>query len=189
MKQQVRDHCRDLRQSLGDEEHSHLSRIVCQRAIALLRHCLSRKVASYIPLKGEVSVDTLNSYLMQHNGSLLLPRVENTEEMHFCRFGSEDQLIKGRFGLRQPARNCPVDDQPEVMFVPGMAFDEHLNRIGYGKGYYDRYLERTRHHCLLVGLSLERYVFTDIPAHEHDKKVHMIITETSILGGKTWNSF
>jgi 5-formyltetrahydrofolate cyclo-ligase len=89
----------------------------------------------------------------------------------------------GRFGILEPTgeKRMAVRDQKElVVFVPGVAFDLHGNRLGWGKGWYDRVIEELGG-VILVALAYDFQIVDEVPAEEWDQKVHYVITERSIV--------
>lgn len=88
------------------------------------------------------------------------------------------------YGIRIPKKEngsqvsaCEID----LILVPGVAFSSERYRMGYGAGYYDRFLETVRSDALAVALAFETQIYEDIPKEPHDKKMHRIITERRIL--------
>ena len=81
----------------------------------------------------------------------------------------------------EPKKSCPLCKEEEgLMLMPGVAFDEHCHRVGYGGGYYDRYLEK--HPGLVhIALAFEFQVFPEVPFEAHDILPQMIVTETRMI--------
>jgi 5-formyltetrahydrofolate cyclo-ligase len=95
----------------------------------------------------------------------------------------ENDLEKSPYGYLQPKENLivPVEvDKFDLIIVPGVVFDRHLNRIGFGKGYYDRILEFKRKDARAIAVAYEFQLQDEIPSQEHDIKMDMIITEEKI---------
>lgn len=93
-----------------------------------------------------------------------------------------DDLAPGKFGILEPKIVVPVEPRKiEVVIVPGVAFDEHGNRVGFGKGYYDRLLKRLEKGIPRIGLAYEFQIVPKIPAGEWDIPVHTIITEKRVI--------
>ncbi len=99
------------------------------------------------------------------------------------------ELTAGAFGVREPAeslrRNADRQSDPssiDVAIVPGLAFDRRGNRVGFGRGYYDRLLSRLRPGALKIGLAFDCQIFDEIQADRHDVAVDTVVTETESLG-------
>ncbi|MDP4107760.1 MAG: 5-formyltetrahydrofolate cyclo-ligase, partial [Bacillota bacterium] len=69
----------------------------------------------------------------------------------------------------------------DLVVVPGVAFDIRRNRIGYGGGYYDRFLKKTSFACFKVGLAFEAQIADEVPIDRYDVPLHMVITENAII--------
>ncbi len=98
--------------------------------------------------------------------------------MSFYLVESEKELVRGAFGILEPtgeSERAPGDDG--LVIIPGIAFDKHYNRIGYGKGYYDRYLS-AHPNLFKLALAFDIQLVDKIPAEECDCRMDMIFTET-----------
>lgn len=86
------------------------------------------------------------------------------------------------FGVLEPIKKIEFDkDKLDLVIVPGIVFDEKGHRIGYGYGYYDRFLKTLRKDTLIIGLAYEFQIIKDIPAEKHDIKVDMVVSEKRVL--------
>lgn len=101
--------------------------------------------------------------------------------LHFV--DHELDLVPGPFGLSQPSEHAPRAPHAliDAILVPGVAFDEHGSRLGYGGGYYDRLLPQCRPDCIRIGIAFDEQVLGHIPAEEHDQRVDVIITPTRTI--------
>jgi 5-formyltetrahydrofolate cyclo-ligase len=94
------------------------------------------------------------------------------------------EIISGHFGIREPAASC-VEMPPEdldLILVPGVAFDLNGNRLGRGKGFYDRLLQKCR--CKKAGVCFDAQLLQKIPAEPHDAKVDFILTPTRCVAAR-----
>ncbi len=94
-------------------------------------------------------------------------------------------LLMGAFSVREPtdatiSRRTIDFSSIEIAIVPGVAFDEQGHRLGYGQGYYDRFIQATLLNCPIIGLAFEFQVFPKLPTETHDAKVDFIVTEKEI---------
>jgi 5-formyltetrahydrofolate cyclo-ligase len=98
----------------------------------------------------------------------------------FARISSAAELVKGRYGILEPAGTdalVPADGDSLIVFIPGLLFDRHGNRLGRGGGWYDRVLNGLGNRGFFVGLAYEFQLVDDMPAESWDQRVNLIITE------------
>ncbi|WP_297890539.1 5-formyltetrahydrofolate cyclo-ligase, partial [Sulfurihydrogenibium sp.] len=95
-----------------------------------------------------------------------------------------DSLVIGYAGIREPVGHEVQPEKVDLIVVPAVVYDKEGHRIGYGKGYYDRFLPKLRYDCLKVGFAYDFQVVEKIPHQPHDFKVDVVITPTKILKTK-----
>ena len=152
-----------------------ISAILCEKAAALPELQNAETVMLYLSAKSEVNTALLLSLLLREGKKVCAPRVLDDENMEAARI-DESGFQKGRFGLWEPKGER--QDAIDFIFVPGVAFDKQGNRLGYGKGYYDRFL--AAHPAKTAGLCYSCQVVSKVPSHLHDKPLDMILTEEAI---------
>lgn len=153
------------------------------RIITRLESCDFFKEASkvfvYNSMQGEVSTTVFIQEWMKKK-ELYLPVIK-TGNMVFRRYNSITPLKKSAYGIWEPEGNDFVDyNQADLIIVPGIAFDRTLNRMGRGKGYYDRFLRGMQ--ALKVGVCFDFQLFDSVPSCEEDVKMDLIISEKEIIG-------
>ena len=101
--------------------------------------------------------------------------------MEFYKWYQNDPLTINKYGIPEPENTNRV--YPDILFVPLVAFDKELNRLGYGGGFYDRYIEKISKikKIVKVGLAFSFQKFKMIPTNKYDKKLDIVITEKNIL--------
>lgn len=158
-----------------------------RRVHALPELAQSRTVCSYIGIGSEVATLPLVAELLAGNHTVVVP-VCRGDELALVSLVSVGELVStGRFGLLEPpaklaalpARTRPAD-AIDLFLVPGVAFDREGNRLGYGRGYYDRLLAGARPDAALVGLAFECQLVPRIPREPHDVQVDRIVTEAAV---------
>jgi len=139
-------------------------------------------VALYSAVRNEVDTTLLAEAALAAGKSLCFPCV-NGEEMHFYPVNSLDELQEGCFGVcePQPAEMEVAAAQIDFMLVPGVAFDLSGHRLGYGRGFFDRFLEGAGFYGQRVGLAYDFQVVERLPAEEHDQMVDLLVTEARII--------
>ena len=136
---------------------------------------------AYVDAKREVETRLLMAQAWKDGKKVAAPRVDGDGIMHYYYLNSLEELESGSFGIMEPKEECPIcETEKGLLLMPGVAFDIHCHRVGYGGGYYDRYLEK--HPGLLhIALAFEFQVFESVPFEEHDILPEMIVTEERIL--------
>ena len=101
--------------------------------------------------------------------------------MNFCRWSSQDPLQINKFGIPEPISSKIL--YPDLLLVPLVAFDSRLNRLGYGGGFYDRYIEKVEKikQVIKIGLAFSFQKISSVPTNQYDKRLDFIVTEKEIL--------
>lgn len=171
------------RQSLSEAEIKRISDKIFNLFISLPLVKNSNYIMSYMPINNEVDVLPFNKWVLDSGKVLCLPKVKSLEEMDAIKINNlKNNLSKGSFGIMEPAPdNRMADcDKIDLIIVPGLAFDKIGNRIGHGKGYYDRFLSRCSKNTVLLGVAYSFQILDNIPADDFDKRVNAVISENGI---------
>lgn len=145
----------------------------------------SKVVALYSSLLAEVDTASLIIKSLSEKKIVVLPKVVNKEELEFYSISKLEELEgKGTFGIKEPlakVENFIDKDKIDLMIVPGVCFDRNKNRVGFGKGFYDRYLTHGEN-IIKVGICFDEQVLQNgfISTDEYDVKMDMIITDKEI---------
>ena len=120
--------------------------------------------------------------LLRRGKTVGLPRMLPEHGMEFRRYDPDRPLVQARFGIREPGEDCPLvpKDWGEVILVPGAAFDREGCRLGFGGGYYDRWLPGFP--GFRVGLCREAALQDRLPREPHDCRVDRVLTEKEEAG-------
>jgi len=137
-------------------------------------------VALYSPVRNEVATSHLFEEAISAGKRVCYPTVTG-EQIFFQRVENSADLRPGTFGVLEPAGGDPVDvEQIDLMVIPGLAFSSCGERLGYGKGFYDRFLA-----CPVtfasIGLCYDFQVYQKLPVEEHDQRVSYIVTEHRVI--------
>lgn len=177
----LRVRLKNMRQAL-DPGECRAKSIAAQKAICA-HELFSRadSIALYMPIKGEIGTELLFARALEAGKAVYLPRVSSNRQMEFARINSMDDLEPGVFGIPQPARAIrglgPEEFAPDLMIVPGIAFDVAGHRLGFGGGYYDRFLGARRHFWPVAGLCFSFQLVDEIPSMPWDQGVDYIFDE------------
>lgn len=135
-------------------------------------------ICCYISLRSEMPTPGLIVRAIECGKTVIVPKVFG-ENLRFFRIKNlTDDLARGTFGVLEPNADC--EEFPataaDVCLVPGIVFDRHGNRIGYGKGYYDRFLSALPKTIPTLGLAFDLQVFDSIPCAPEDVPVQNLVT-------------
>ncbi|MBO5485430.1 MAG: 5-formyltetrahydrofolate cyclo-ligase [Eubacterium sp.] len=170
------------RDSLTERERKQWSVEITEQVKKSPFYIQAECVLSYASFRSEVETERLNNAIIQDGKKLYLPKTyPDTGEMKFFRVRSMDFLQKGYQGISEPQENGEsfeeVVDGKALMIMPGVAFDTYGNRLGYGGGYYDRYLEKFGEHITCrVMLAYQIQKEQEIICNHLDKKPDYIIS-------------
>ena len=119
--------------------------------------------------------------LENQNVKISLPITMKNNDMDFYKWSSTDILILNKFGIPEPQKIEKV--VPDILLIPLVSFDKNLFRIGYGGGFYDRYIEKVSKlkKTLNIGVAHSCQKVSKVPLNKYDKKLDMVITEKYIL--------
>ncbi|NCC25873.1 MAG: 5-formyltetrahydrofolate cyclo-ligase [Deltaproteobacteria bacterium] len=175
------------RMAMSAKEFERRSGLIHDRLRSMIIWPQARCVALYASFRNEVDTLVLLDELETRGVEILLPRCcpDRAGEMNFYKLGSCRDLVCGAHGIQEPdERVCePVTDpRPDVVLVPALAFDRNGYRLGYGGGYYDRFLGAVGAGSVSVGLAFDFQVVDAIPREPWDMPVSHVIFETGHLG-------
>ena len=157
---------------------SDLSQKICDRLIDTEIFQKANCVALYYALEDEVRTSGIIKEWYKKK-TIGLPVISG-ENIDFHLYTGEDYLKKGVFGISEPASGEIITPENiDLYIIPGIAFDRNGNRIGRGKGYYDRYLHGIDKP--IIGVCFDFQLIEMVPAEKHDIKMTMVITENVTL--------
>lgn len=138
-------------------------------------------VAAYMPLPDEIDTLPLIAGLAGAGWKVVIPKVKG-EEMEFYPY-FEESLVSGSWGIMEPETTlAPVSaSEIDVMIVPGRAFTPLGDRLGRGKGFYDRYMSRDGFRARTVGVCFKCQIMTVLPVEPHDRKVDEVLALTQFI--------
>ncbi len=183
-KKELRKKILGIRNNMLKEDVENNSRIITDKIISLDIYKQSKVVFIYMDFNNEV----MTSYLIRHMFSdKKRVVVSYTDTVNNVLILSEiiekADMILNPFGYYVPKNILPVAiEEIDLVIVPGVVFDKNLNRIGFGKGYYDKILNKLKSSAKKVAVAHEFQVLENIPSEEHDVKMDMIITEMGQWG-------
>lgn len=159
-----------------------LDEAIARRILASPLYENAPVLLGYLAYREEISVDAVLVQALRQGKRVYVPRCLDGEgRMAFFALTSFAELEIGMYGIREPARWAPsYEETPGALcLVPGFAFDEAGYRLGYGKGYYDRFLSKSR--AISLGICYNQTKVCQLPRGEYDRPVHFLCTEQELV--------
>ncbi len=188
-KKAIRERAHANRNAQTDKEE--LSKIICDRFMALPEYASAKTVMFYIDVRAEVRTRHSLPAALTSGKTIIVPWCNDQGELELFRLADMNELAVGMYKILEPKpelrslpeKQCRVEELDLVM-VPGVAFDRRGSRMGHGKGYYDKLLQHARANTPLVALAFECQLFPEIPVAPHDIFMDKIITEAAVYVGQ-----
>lgn len=182
-----------MRKGLSPETLKANAKAITAHILALPQWQQARQVLLYMPIANEVDTTALVHHAWATGKQVLLPRCDAHEKgiMHVAVCRSMNELKLGAYGILEPdPAQCPSliipnHDQslrPDLAIIPAVVFDPNGNRLGYGGGYYDRFLahEAMANTCLM-GLAHHVQIVPALPSEPWDRRMHAVCTEQGVM--------
>jgi len=134
----------------------------------------AKKVGVYYPIQSEVLTQDIIQELISDGKEVFLPKIIE-EKIEFKKIKDFSSLEKGRFDIMEPKENCPTDNNLDVILVPTVGISPDGVRLGYGHGFYDKFLAENK--TTTIALTLEKQIVKNIPKSDHDIIINWIVTE------------
>ena len=182
-KQRLRDRMRALRRAEPDPDGQ--SRRLFARLEAMPEFQTAQTVLFYVGVRDELPTLAAIEAGLHCQRTIAVPYCEG-RHLKLATIKSLDDLGKGAFGILEPREELRDSQQlapsaVDVALVPGVAFDQSGNRIGYGQGYYDRLLSELRVSCLKIGVAFDCQVVPHVPSEPHDQQMDWNATPTQSI--------
>ena len=148
----------------------------------LILNILKRKkvqgkiIGGYYPYNYEIDILQILEKFEKKKFIMTLPKINKNSQMNFFQWSTNDPLAINKFGIPEPISK--IVKYPDILLVPLVAFDKNFNRIGYGGGFYDRYIKkvRKRKKILTIGFAYSFQKVKKIPINKYDIRLDFIIT-------------
>ena len=140
----------------------------------------NKKIGAYFPINYEIDCLEILKQLEKSGHKISLPITRKGNKMDFFEWSSKEPLLIGKIGIPEPYSKKKV--YPDILLVPLVAFNKYKFRLGYGGGYYDRYIQKIKKikKILTIGMAFSFQEVRKLPINEHDKKLDYIFTENYI---------
>ena len=178
-KKMTRNTIKEMRLALNKEEVKERSEACVSKVLQFPELIEAQTVCVYMPTGNEIDTTEIIRYCKENGKRLAAPRV-NGDTMEFYYFTDETDMEQGAYDIWEPTGTEAVEDEESLVIMPGVAFDLSCNRIGYGKGYYDRYLS-AHPRMKKVALAYDFQIVGRIKREVHDVRPDVVVTESRVI--------
>ncbi|MCL5057761.1 MAG: 5-formyltetrahydrofolate cyclo-ligase [Actinobacteria bacterium] len=184
---EVRQRALKARMALSPQLVREKSGIITARVISSEAYRSAGSIMVYVDFRNEVSTGTLIAHCLKAGKKVSVPitDIEGKRLIPSALLDYPGDLEPGAWGILEPKKDClrPVDPGDiDLVVVPGVAYDKGGNRLGYGGGFYDRFLPRTKPGTVYLAPAFEAQVVDDVFPGPLDVPVHIIVTEERVMG-------
>ncbi|HEY7226736.1 MAG TPA: 5-formyltetrahydrofolate cyclo-ligase [Nitrososphaeraceae archaeon] len=169
------------RNSLNQSEISSRSILIQENLIREPEFIKARSIGLYLPIGSEVETSHIITQVLKLGITLLLPRIVGNNLRYYIveqKDFDKDSFDINKFGIKEPKLKSLSVDVMDILIIPGIVFDNYGYRIGYGYGYYDKYMSNKKF-SKCIGLAFDfQFIKTHIPIFSHDQKIDLLITES-----------
>ncbi len=185
-KQKIRKHIKAKRQQLTSHQKNYASTAVWLQITRQQYFIKAQKIAFYMTMQGELDPMPILQTAFRLGKKIYLPIIDTSEnKLRFCRYTTSMRMHKNQYGIWEP-NHTPNDwiypNALDLVFIPLVAFDKQCNRLGMGKGYYDRLFQKYQNNLkpLRIGLAYQFQKIHAVPTSERDVPLHSVVTEKKI---------
>jgi len=178
-KEEVRSFFREKRQDIPESEKIRADMSITEKVLMLDDYKRAKVVLAYYPIKNEVNILPVVEDALSKGKNVAFPISDvNTHTLTFRFVSSVEDMKKGAYSIPEPSEESGLFEYSDcaICIVPGLVFDRSGNRLGYGKGFYDRFL--SSFDGVSLGVCRSDFLVNGIPADENDRRVDIIISDT-----------
>lgn len=184
-KNEIRTHMKNKRNLLSESQRNAYSGKIQKKLFSLSCFTECDILFTYVSFGSEADTSDIIKTALKLDKRVFVPKVEG-KDMNFYEIHSLEGLIRNKFGILEPSGSgqAPYKNEKgrKIMLLPGLAFDRSGNRIGYGAGYYDRYLAGyPENEWLKIGLAFDFQITDDLPVTGMDIRTDYIITDRRLI--------
>jgi 5-formyltetrahydrofolate cyclo-ligase len=181
-KSELRQRILKARTMMDVSDAASLSVLICDKLLALDCVKAAACIMAYCTYKNEPDLTKLIDECLELGKTVALPYIAGKGELIAVRYESDSVMKSNIYGIPEPVlKNDSEEEEPDVVMVPGIAFDGKLCRVGFGGGYYDRFLASVN--TYKIGVCFDYQVVDDIACDAHDVPMDIVLTEKRIIGG------
>lgn len=183
LKKRLRQECLEKRAGLSQDEVREKSERIMARLFELDEFKKANFIMFYVDFKNEVMTQDAIAKALSMGKRVAVPKTVKDEGLWAIEIKSLDDLSAGAFGILEPTKleNRVDPEELDLVIVPGVAFDRKGHRLGFGAGYYDRFLPKLRPGVKKIAVAFEVQLVDSVPAEEHDIRMDAILTEEQLI--------
>ncbi len=185
-KKELRKKVQELRDAIDPERRKLLSARVVDNLWSVPEFTAATSILFFISFRSEVDTVPMIRRALDEGKVVCVPCTDDGDKSMVASriFDLESDLEVGNYDIPEPRGEClrPVlAEEIDVVLMPGVAFDVSGGRLGYGGGYYDRFLEKCGPRCALIAVAFEIQIIEHVPCADHDHHIHKVVTETRVI--------
>ena len=191
-KKEIRKAILAERRALDEETVALASQVICRKVLGMEVYEEAEHICLYMPYNNEVDDMLLADVALEDGKKVWIPKVitkgvkpkdgqkGEAGEMRFNAYAGEEDLVSGAYGIRESLSEEFLEPNDKTLIImPGAVFTPWKDRIGYGGGFYDKFLEE-HPQCKTVALCYDLQVVNELPTEDHDMRPDYVVSETSI---------
>jgi 5-formyltetrahydrofolate cyclo-ligase len=186
VKRKLRNQYKQYRLALPADVKADYDKKICEALVQLVSFKYSDTILMYAPLEGEIDVMPIAERALELGKRVAFPRcIEEPRNLDFKYVSSLDELKSGSYSIAEPTEDMEsvTDLSRSICIIPGIVFDKDGYRVGYGKGYYDRFL--AAYDGTKFGLAYSECILDSVPRGRFDRHVDILISEKGVKLAKT----
>ena len=189
LKNNLRKNMLIVRKNMPDQNVSAFSLKIMDTIISLPQFINCKNIMLYMSFNNEVDTYKLATWCLNNNKTVIAPYCIKSSHtiVPFIINNLTNDLSKSTFGIMEPKYDILMKaniENIDLIIVPGVVFDEDCNRIGFGAGYYDRFLSMKSKNTITIGIAYDYQIIDKVPTDEYDVPLNFIITEKRIISLK-----
>lgn len=178
-KKEKRSFYRKKRKDIAEAQREALDKILFDKAVSLKEFHEASVILAYYPINDEINTLPIIEYALNVGKRVALPISSTADHTLTFRFiSSVKDLKKGAYSIPEPPEDAKIfaNEESALCIVPALAFDKKGNRLGYGNGFYDRYL--SNFNGITLGLCYSDFLSEELPTDENDRAVDIVVSDT-----------
>jgi len=183
-KKEIRKEILQKRDSINERDRKLMDEEIFNRLVNSDEYKKAKSIFAFVSFKSEVNTHKFIEYALSQGKTIGVPKIRKKEEgMEVFKIHSLSDLESGYFGVMEPIESCEKINKDNIDFIlmPGAVFDEKGGRIGYGRGFYDKFLSDVKDSVPKIAIAYELQIIDSVPMEEYDIKIDGIITEKRVI--------